>query len=615
VTDNSQQQQQNDFLQQIQMQEVMAMMANRNNNSVGGNDPRMGIHADKMESPQRQPQSQQQQNLGFSQDCNMNAAEMLLNLLQQHQNQNQLSHRHHGSQEDQDRQQLSIIAAQHLLTRGALNDDTRQSVTNGMQQQQIRANGSQNHNQQSRHVKRLPPQRQVQLMQEQLEKQQPFNATGIERQKRIQQGVNGLPNNEVVTTANIAARVGLNQGNEGSNATNASTQLLQRQLAMLQQQVMDMQQPNHQQQMQQAQQQPQAVQANNALYLPNSNVAPNQLNQEAVQQLILQNQQLQRQLLLQQQNLQNQVGQMPWLMGQDPNTNNNNDVNTIGAPPSNSANTGAASNNNIPILDPNSSNVDNLAQNQAPLGTQVRPIRQLATVQNNTGSMQNLQQEYEMQKRQLQQQNQMQQSQALNNPLSHFLNGAKNSAQLAGTKGDNSQCETVAKSQPKAAHPMPSKRARTKTFPEKLMQAMLDNGDDSIVAWLPDGKSFVVVDADLFCSKVLKESKYSSFVRKLHRWGFMRLTSGTGTDCFYHPLFQKKQKDLASTIHCLSRTGDKTASHQTFANRIASKPPSLAGVEKFIKTKIASATASETTTAFPAVAADPHESGMTTSQN
>jgi hypothetical protein len=85
-------------------------------------------------------------------------------------------------------------------------------------------------------------------------------------------------------------------------------------------------------------------------------------------------------------------------------------------------------------------------------------------------------------------------------------------------------------------------KKRAKTFPEKLMQGMVEQAgnDDDAVAWLPDGKSFVVVSPDIFCTRVLanvfKESKYASFVRKLHRWGFVRLTSGTGTDCFSHPV-------------------------------------------------------------------------------
>lgn len=66
------------------------------------------------------------------------------------------------------------------------------------------------------------------------------------------------------------------------------------------------------------------------------------------------------------------------------------------------------------------------------------------------------------------------------------------------------------------------KKKRTRSFPEKLMSAITDYGNEESVAWLPDGKSFVVVNPDLFCSQVLnkifKGSKYASFVRKLHRY-------------------------------------------------------------------------------------------------
>jgi hypothetical protein len=134
------------------------------------------------------------------------------------------------------------------------------------------------------------------------------------------------------------------------------------------------------------------------------------------------------------------------------------------------------------------------------------------------------------------------------------------------------------------------KKRRARTFPEKLMQAMVEGSpNEDAVAWLPDGKSFVVVDADMFVKDVLamvfKECKYASFVRKLHRWGFVRLTSGTGTDCFHHPLFQKGRRDLASKINCTSR--DKEP--QLIKGGRFDKPPSLAGVERFIRARAVAA--------------------------
>jgi hypothetical protein len=129
------------------------------------------------------------------------------------------------------------------------------------------------------------------------------------------------------------------------------------------------------------------------------------------------------------------------------------------------------------------------------------------------------------------------------------------------------------------------KKKKSKTFPDKLMQALMESSDEEAVAWLPDGKSFVIVNPDAFCTEIInntfKDSKYASFVRKLHRWGFVRLTSGTGTDCFHHPMFQRNRKEMAGKMTCAPR-GDKEKDR--LAERLH-KPPSLAGVEKFIKAK------------------------------
>jgi hypothetical protein len=155
------------------------------------------------------------------------------------------------------------------------------------------------------------------------------------------------------------------------------------------------------------------------------------------------------------------------------------------------------------------------------------------------------------------------------------------------------------------------RKRRTKTFPVKLMEAITSHYDEDIVAWLPDGRSFVVVDPEAFVETILtpnfKDCKYSSFVRKLNRWGFARLTSGTGTDCFYHALFQRERIDLCAQMLCMPRNDSSTkkapptatpstgvASASTTktdsnlpiddASSLASPPgsrPSLQGVEKF----------------------------------
>ena len=72
-----------------------------------------------------------------------------------------------------------------------------------------------------------------------------------------------------------------------------------------------------------------------------------------------------------------------------------------------------------------------------------------------------------------------------------------------------------------------------------------------------------------------------------------------GTDCFHHPLFQRGKKDLASKIVCTPRADMPGGSHAGMSGgkdqakligmmaSADSKPPSLAGVEKFIRAKVA----------------------------
>uniref|UniRef100_A0A7S4SHJ4 HSF-type DNA-binding domain-containing protein n=1 Tax=Ditylum brightwellii TaxID=49249 RepID=A0A7S4SHJ4_9STRA len=156
------------------------------------------------------------------------------------------------------------------------------------------------------------------------------------------------------------------------------------------------------------------------------------------------------------------------------------------------------------------------------------------------------------------------------------------------------------------------------TFPQKLMDVLMNGPeDDNVVAWLPDGKSFVILDPDEFVSKRLpyafKKCKYSSFTQKLNRWGFVRMASGTGVGCFHHQLFQKGRIDLC--LMMLPVRGKDKAQIKKAEERLerkrkfftenkeevirislsesseprdAEKPPSLVGLDKFVKKSLGS---------------------------
>lgn len=76
------------------------------------------------------------------------------------------------------------------------------------------------------------------------------------------------------------------------------------------------------------------------------------------------------------------------------------------------------------------------------------------------------------------------------------------------------------------------------TFPQKLM-AVLDNDQLSdIITWLPHGKGFIILQKKKFAAEVMpiyfKHSKFTSFTRKLNRWGFTRVPRGTEAGSYYH---------------------------------------------------------------------------------
>ena len=94
-------------------------------------------------------------------------------------------------------------------------------------------------------------------------------------------------------------------------------------------------------------------------------------------------------------------------------------------------------------------------------------------------------------------------------------------------------------------------------FPYKLHNMLEDtakNGQDHIVSWLPHGKAFLVHRPEEFTSLVLpryfKQTKYKSFQRQLHIYGFRRIGSKSITDfgAYYHDKFIRGEQDSSLTM-------------------------------------------------------------------
>lgn len=93
------------------------------------------------------------------------------------------------------------------------------------------------------------------------------------------------------------------------------------------------------------------------------------------------------------------------------------------------------------------------------------------------------------------------------------------------------------------------------------------------VAWLQDGKSFVIRNPDDFTRKVLpkffKATKFSSFTRKLYRWGFRQVNRGIGPDdpiIFGNEFFQRDDAEMMVKMRSVTAAGARRAEqHQVFS--------------------------------------------------
>jgi len=99
-----------------------------------------------------------------------------------------------------------------------------------------------------------------------------------------------------------------------------------------------------------------------------------------------------------------------------------------------------------------------------------------------------------------------------------------------------------------------SGRKRAVPFTIKLMKVLSDMNNAHIITWMPSGKSFNILKPKLFVANILPEdfktAKYSSFTRKLHRWGFMRHYRGEEAGAFYHKDFQRGRLEMVEEMTC-----------------------------------------------------------------
>jgi HSF-type DNA-binding len=94
------------------------------------------------------------------------------------------------------------------------------------------------------------------------------------------------------------------------------------------------------------------------------------------------------------------------------------------------------------------------------------------------------------------------------------------------------------------------------------MDILSNEENADIISWLPHGFGFVIHKKKVFASDILpfhfKASKFTSFTRKLNRWGFSRMARGPETGAYYHKLFVRDKPELV--FQMTSNSGNKYSS-------------------------------------------------------
>jgi hypothetical protein len=99
-----------------------------------------------------------------------------------------------------------------------------------------------------------------------------------------------------------------------------------------------------------------------------------------------------------------------------------------------------------------------------------------------------------------------------------------------------------------------SNSRRKPSFADKLHAILSNKNLANIITWLPSGKSFCILDKEIFVRKVLptyfRDVQFDSFSRRIKRWGFRRMyTTGLKQVTYTHDLFQKDRIDLLKMMN------------------------------------------------------------------
>jgi len=103
-------------------------------------------------------------------------------------------------------------------------------------------------------------------------------------------------------------------------------------------------------------------------------------------------------------------------------------------------------------------------------------------------------------------------------------------------------------------------------FPQRLYDILSDERNAACIGWLPHGQGFIIKNRKRFAAEVLpryfKQTKYTSFTRKLNRWDFTRVTRGPELGAYYHKFFRRGEPTLCTQMYCKNERAKFAAKQQ-----------------------------------------------------
>jgi HSF-type DNA-binding len=112
-----------------------------------------------------------------------------------------------------------------------------------------------------------------------------------------------------------------------------------------------------------------------------------------------------------------------------------------------------------------------------------------------------------------------------------------------------------------------------------MMEILSCQEYDDVLSWIPNGSAFIIYKKKKFLAEVLpkyfKQTKFTSFTRKLNRWGFIRIARGPEIGSYFHKLFHRDYPYLCLHMKCQNMLQSKQSEVSTQQNPDTHKSPSF----------------------------------------